>query len=161
MRYLFLSLNLLAFTNPFLPPSFVPGAINPNVTQANIHKTICVHGWTKTVRPSSYYTTKLKKQQLKRLGYKDQKTRDYEEDHRVSLEVGGAPKSPKNLWPEPYNGKWNAHLKDKVENRIHEEICTGQITLKQGRSMLMGDWETVYKHFFPASWKNASTTAKN
>ena len=28
-----------------------PGVLNPDVTQANINATICVHGWTKSIRP--------------------------------------------------------------------------------------------------------------
>jgi len=32
----------------------------------------------------------------------------YEEDHLISLENGGDPKDPKNLWPEPYNTKVGA-----------------------------------------------------
>jgi hypothetical protein len=26
--------------------------------------------------------------------------KDYEEDHLISLELGGAPRDPKNLWPQ-------------------------------------------------------------
>jgi hypothetical protein len=31
---------------------------------------------------------------------------DFEEDHFIPLAVGGSPRSPKNLWPEPYEGKF-------------------------------------------------------
>jgi Protein of unknown function (DUF2510) len=41
-----------------------PGAVNPSVSQANIGRTICVSGWTATIRPDSSYTTELKVQQL-------------------------------------------------------------------------------------------------
>ena len=33
-----------------------PGVLNPDVTQANIDSTICVHGWTRTIRPPTSYT---------------------------------------------------------------------------------------------------------
>ena len=42
-------------------PRCTPGAINPNVTQANITSTICVSGWTKTVRPPTSVTNRMKK----------------------------------------------------------------------------------------------------
>jgi len=41
-----------------------PGFVNAAVTQANIHQTICVSGWTATVRPPTSYTTQLKKKQI-------------------------------------------------------------------------------------------------
>ena len=51
-----------------LPPSTTKGSLNPNVTQDNIQQTVCVSGWTKEIRPSSSYTTKLKIQQMKEIG---------------------------------------------------------------------------------------------
>ena len=70
-----------------------PGATNPAVTQANIGQTICVSGYTATIRPDSSITTELKKEQLATgYAYKgDTATGDYEEDHLISLEIGGAP----------------------------------------------------------------------
>jgi hypothetical protein len=52
----------------------------------------------------------------------------YEEDHLISLENGGNPTDPRNLWPEPYNTMvggviMGAHQKDVVEGFIHDEIC--------------------------------------
>src|SRR4051794_16847852 len=42
-----------------------PGVLNPDVTQATIATTICVHGWTRTVRPPSSYTGDLKLRQMR------------------------------------------------------------------------------------------------
>ena len=54
-----------------LPDSSVtPGATNASVTQANIAVTICIPGWTKTIRPPASYTTKLKLLQLRSGPYK-------------------------------------------------------------------------------------------
>src|SRR6058998_3049874 len=80
-----------------------PGVANPDVTQGNIDQTICVSGWTKTIRPPSSYTSKLKVEQIKEYRYKDTRPGGYEEDHLISLQLGGHPTDPKNLWPEPYN----------------------------------------------------------
>ena len=41
-------------------PVRTPGVLNPNVTQATIGSTICVPGWTRTVRPPVEYTNALK-----------------------------------------------------------------------------------------------------
>jgi hypothetical protein len=52
-------------------PRRTPGAVNPAVTQANIDSTICVRGWTRTVRPPERYTESLKRQQMREYGYTD------------------------------------------------------------------------------------------
>ncbi|WP_222706803.1 hypothetical protein, partial [Lacisediminihabitans profunda] len=70
------------------------------MTQATISQTICVSGWTSTMRPSSSVTTALKVRQLS-TGYSyngDTSTADYEEDHLISLELGGAASAEANLW---------------------------------------------------------------
>lgn len=130
-----------------LPPSSAPGSLNPNVTQANIATTICTSGWTKTIRPSASYTNKLKAKQMADLGLKGD-AKDYEEDHRVSLELGGNPTDPQNLWPEPWNGPKNAHQKDRLENAVHKDVCSGKLTLKQGQEIFLGDFWAEYTRRF-------------
>src|SRR5256885_9038407 len=71
-----------------------PGVFNPDVTQSTIGSTICVSGWTATIRPPSSYTTNLKNQQKIIYGEADIPNSDLEEDHLVPLELGGAPRDP-------------------------------------------------------------------
>src|SRR5205823_948469 len=78
-----------------------PGVLNPDVTQQNIVATICKPGWTKTIRPPTDYTNALKLKQMRDYGVAGSPTQ-YQEDHLVSLELGGHPTDPRNLWPEPY-----------------------------------------------------------
>jgi hypothetical protein len=80
-----------------------PGATNPAVTPSTLKQTICKSGWTATIRPSSSYTTGLKRKQIAQYGFADTSLSDYEEDHLISLELGGSPTSPANLWPEPHH----------------------------------------------------------
>jgi hypothetical protein len=110
-------------------PELAPGVVNPAVTQANIGKTICVRGWTKTVRPPASYTSALKVQQLKEYNLPGSPS-DYQEDHLISLELGGSPTDPRNLWPEPYP---RAAVVDRIENELNAKICSGKLTLAQGR----------------------------
>ena len=127
-------------------PSVTPGVVNPDVTQANIHSTICVSGFTSTIRPPSSYTTSLKIKQLAS-GYSvngDYNTGDYEEDHLISLELGGHPTDPRNLWPEPYADKYGARVKDRVENELHDLVCSGAITLRTAQRAIAGNWEAAY-----------------
>ncbi|WP_237323425.1 hypothetical protein [Streptomyces sp. MOE7] len=78
-----------------------PGANNPNVTQSTIKSTICVPGWTKTVRPPVSYTTPLKIKQIGQYGYSDTNTADYEEDHLVPSNWAAHPETPKTCGPSP------------------------------------------------------------
>ena len=150
MRLLFALLitPAISWGYPTLPDQVAtPGATNPAVTQGNIKDTICVSGWTKTIRPTASYTTKLKKQQLKSGPYQSNLgAAAFEEDHRLSLEVGGHPTDPKNLWPQlwnPADGK-GAHMKDQLENAIKRKICSGELTLAGGQAVLLGDWVVGY-----------------
>jgi hypothetical protein len=130
-------------------PAITPGVSNPQVTQANIQQTICVAGWTATIRPPAQYTDQLKRKGIQEYGFSDPKPKDYEEDHFIPLELGGNPKDPGNLWPEPYytqvHGKQiGAHEKDKVENLLRRQVCDGKITLQQAQEQMQTDWYRVY-----------------
>jgi hypothetical protein len=134
-------------SNPILPSTkYTPGAINPKVTQSNIDSTICVKGYTKTIRPPSSYTTALKVQQLSTTYsfYHDSLTGDFEEDHLISLELGGSPTAVKNLWPEPYAGTVGARTKDKIENKLHALVCSHQITLAAAQKAIAKNWYAAY-----------------
>ena len=130
-------------------PKLTPGAIDPRVTQSNISSTICVIGYTKTVRPPVSYTNGLKYRQL-HSGYNvqgDLNMRDYEEDHLIPLEVGGNPSSEKNLFPQYYAATFGARVKDQLENKIHLLVCSGRISLKEGQSAFTPDWSIGYKKY--------------
>ncbi|MFC8512137.1 hypothetical protein [Streptomyces sp. NPDC057257] len=128
---------------PLPDPTCQPGAYNPDVTQSTIGSTICVSGWTATVRPSTSYTNALKVEQIAEYGYDDTSTSDYEEDHLVPLELGGAPKSEQNLWPEPRYGDETATSKDSVENKLKKAVCNGTVSLSDARSAIASDWTTA------------------
>jgi hypothetical protein len=110
-------------------PVRTPGVLNPDVTQATIADTICRTGWTRTIRPPVSYTNELKVKQMREYGVAGDPS-EYQEDHLISLEIGGDPKDPRNLWPEPYP---HASAVDRIENQINDEICSGTITLAEGQ----------------------------
>lgn len=128
---------------PLPDPSCQPGAYNPDVTQDTIDSTICVSGWTATVRPPTSYTNPLKVKQIAEYGYSDTSTSDYEEDHLVPLELGGAPRDPENLWPEPHYGSQTSTNKDSVENKLKKAVCNGTVTLDDARAAIATDWTTA------------------
>jgi hypothetical protein len=82
-------------------PICTPRVVNNNVTQENINDTICKSGFTKNIRPPTKYTTPLEIELMKSYGFNGDR-KEFELDHLISLQLGGNPKSVKNLWPEPY-----------------------------------------------------------
>ena len=126
-----------------------PGAMNPRVTQSTIHSTICVSGYSSSVRPPESYTEKLKYHQLD-TGYNlhgDTRASHYEEDHLIPLEVGGNPTSVKNLWPEPWNTTWNAGKKDTLENAMHRLVCSGAVSLTTAERVFSTNWIVGYQRY--------------
>lgn len=129
---------------PDMPdPATTPGTLNFAVTQDNIATTICRPGWTATVRPPLDYTERVK-HQLFAASHLPGTIRDYELDHLVPLELGGAPSDPRNLWLEKWDGQWGAHTKDRLENALHRAVCAGAITLGQAQTAIVFDWKATY-----------------
>jgi hypothetical protein len=107
----------------------IPGVRYHAVRQATIDSTICVKGWTATIRPPVAYTGALKKWLLT-----DQRlpgtVSDYQLDHLLSLELGGAPYATGNLWMQDAA---QGHVDDGMENRLHRDVCAGKLTLVQAQ----------------------------
>jgi hypothetical protein len=129
--------------------TITPGVAASDVTQDNIQTTICVSGFTAPPRrPPSSYTDKLKVKGFDEYGLSDRNKGDYEEDHLISLEIGGDPKDPNNLWPEPYQASipdGGARFKDKVETYLKGQICQGKMTLADAQKAIVTDWYQVYQ----------------
>jgi hypothetical protein len=110
-------------------PLRTPGVLNPDVTQTTIGSTICLTGWTRTIRPPTEYTNALKRKQMR--AYRETgAASDYQEDHLISLELGGHPTDPRNLWPEPYP---RAAKVDTIENDLNQQVCDGSLTLAEAQ----------------------------
>src|ERR1022692_2567893 len=101
-----------------------PGAIRNGVTLA----TICAYSYSRRVRPPESYTEALKFAQMRAYDLPGS-PRGYEEDHLVPLSIGGAPRNPANLWPEPRYGPNNAGEKDQLETWAARMACARRILL--------------------------------
>lgn len=143
-------------------PAYTPGSTNPAVSQATIRQTICVSGWTVTVRPPESYTERIKRLEAGAGGavtymtitypvhgfqLADRNISHYELDHLIPLELGGSPTDPRNLWMEPYESPKGSALsgagsqtKDKVENAAKAAVCSGHIPLLDAQSGIRADW---------------------
>jgi hypothetical protein len=127
--------------------ALTPGSIDHHVTQANIKKTICKPGWTGTVRPSEDYTNNIKLQLLPKYGHHTDNPLDFELDHLIPLELGGASINVKNLWPQPYAGTWGARKKDVLETKLNHMVCAGTIKLDKAQHDISKHWVTAYKRY--------------
>ncbi|WP_332602360.1 hypothetical protein [Arthrobacter sp. S2(2024)] len=134
-----------AATGEYLPdPACTPGATDPAVTQENLDSTICMSGYTATVRPPASNTDKVKAESLREYGQTAAKTTEY--DHLISLELGGT-NSVSNLWPEPNKASatGTTNPKDAVENTLHKAICTHKVTLSAAQNAIAHNWVTAVK----------------
>jgi hypothetical protein len=122
-------------------PSCTPGALNPAVTQATIGQTICVSGYSKSVRPPESITNKEKLASMAAYGDSGSPS-DFEYDHLVSLELGGAPNDPRNLWPEPGA---SPNPKDSIENTLHRLVCSRQMPLGQAQKIIATGWIAYFR----------------
>lgn len=130
---------------PLPDPRCTPGAVDPRITQDNIHKTVCERGYTRRVRPSAGYTERLKRIQLAAYGfYVGKAARAYEEDHLIPLELGGAPQDARNLWPERRAGAAGSNAKDAEENLLHRRVCQGEEPLATAQHEVASDWYAAY-----------------
>jgi hypothetical protein len=127
-------------------PKRTPGSVNPSATQHNLDATVCKSGWASSQRPPAAYTNALKLVQIVQDGYSDKNPRDYQEDHLIPLELGGAPRDPANLWPEPNvtslpdGTAVGSAQKDDLEDYLHGQVCIGAMSLTDAQRAFANNW---------------------
>jgi hypothetical protein len=117
--------------------------LTPGDTLGVTRMDICTPGYTKVVRA---VPAAVKREVFAAYGRLRRKGVCCEADHLISLELGGSNRL-QNLWPEPYDITWNAHVKDRLENRLHELVCTGQLDLAIAQKAIATDWISAYQRY--------------
>ena len=139
------ALSVLAFgAELYMPdPALTPGVARDDLTVEDI----CATLWGRDER---FVTDAMKRQVFNSYGYaqgnKDPRC-PCEVDHLISRELGGAD-DIKNLWPQSYRGPWNAYMKDKLENRLHKELCQGNMSLEMAQERIK-NWIETYQQLYP------------
>lgn len=113
-----------------------PGAIFPNATV----KDICTPGYSSSVRN---VPTSEKNLAYAEYGIHSHHSGQYEVDHLISLELGGS-NDIANLWPEAASPTPGFHQKDQVENYLHDQVCSGAVSLKDAQYEIATNWLAVY-----------------
>jgi len=121
-------------------PRLTPGATLP-LTQRDVCSAA-----TKAQVPA--VPDALQRQVFAAYGIKDPAPGAYEVDYLITPQLGGA-SSLRNLWPEPYfDTRWNARVKDALEDRLHQLVCSGQLDLATAQRDIARDWIAAYKKYF-------------
>jgi hypothetical protein len=110
-----------------------PGVRSQAVTQANLHQTVCVPGYSSKVRPPVSYTGPLKRRLMASYGDTDSPA-NYELDHRISISLGGDSWAVGNLFPE-HGATGNS--KDQLEWLLYRQLCADRITLAEAQRRVL------------------------
>jgi hypothetical protein len=114
------------------------GRTNPAVTQATVHSTICVSGYTATIRPPWSVTSKVKAEMA---AEQHVSVADVILDHVVPLEGGGAPGSltdHRNFMLQP---RAQSYVKDRLEDEMRDDICSGRVPLHTAQVAMADGWQ--------------------
>jgi len=138
--------------NTVLPDSgCTPGAILTTSVS-----TICVSGYTKTVRD---VPLSERKKVFAEYGIPYSSRSNYEVDHLVSLELGGS-NDIANLWPESRTITDGSLVKDKLENYLHAQVCSGKMTIQDAQTVIATNWPTAYSAMLKASATKTSAVVQ-
>lgn len=127
-------------------PKLTPGATNPVLTK----DLLCSPGFS--TKPYRKVSRATHLRVFARYGIKCGKKCGtfFEADHLVPLEAGGG-NQIENLWPQPYkttpttpNVKCGAHVKDGLEDKLHELVCAGTVSLEEAQHAISTDWEAAF-----------------
>ena len=87
-----------------------------------------------------------RRQVMETYGVRARKPGDFEVDYLITPDLGGA-HTVRNLWPQPYSARWNAKVKDKLEQRLHDLVCAGKVDLQTAQRDIATDWIGAYKRY--------------
>lgn len=121
------------------------GEPDPRVSQDTIRTTICVPGWSASVRPPVSVTEPIKREHMRAYGV-TAPLATVELDHALPVSLGGMT-TVANLWPQNWDGPEGAHVKDRLELRLLELVCQGKLPLAQAQHAITTDWVAAYRTY--------------
>jgi Putative zinc-finger len=125
---------------PLLPDA----RLTPGVTRPVTGNQICVAGGPVETRPPR----PVQEAVFHEYGMDAAPAREYEVDHLITPALGGTDDIG-NLWPEPYaSTEWNAHVKDELEDHLHNLVCGGNLDLATAQHDMASNWISAYKKYF-------------
>jgi hypothetical protein len=119
--------------------------LTPGVTRGVAIGDVCALTHEEVVRevPAS-----LRQEIFQEYGIANPHAGDYEIDYLITPGLGGA-EDIQNLWPQSYaSSTWNAHVKDALEEHLHQLVCAGKLDLSTAQHDIATDWIAAYKKYF-------------
>lgn len=120
-------------------------ALTPGATRRVSLGDVCLMPHEEVIAEVS---SSLRQQVFKEYGIVNAHASDYEVDYLIAPGLGGV-EEIHNLWPEPYVSRiWNAHVKDDLEEHLHQMVCAGKLDLATAQRDIATDWIAAYKKYF-------------
>jgi hypothetical protein len=139
------ALALAAFAGQAWGQSLPDPALTPGAVRTVDVGEICTHG----TRELRYWSRERDDRIMTEYGLPAGAHPQYEIDHLIPLGIGGAD-DDRNLWPEPRRSVepvYNAEAKDRLEWRLHDMVCSGQLGLAEAQKAIVDDWTEAYKRY--------------
>lgn len=120
-------------------------SLTPGATRRVAVRDVCSMPHEQVVRD---VPTSLRQEVFQEYGIVNARKDDYEIDFLIAPGLGGV-EDIHNLWPEPYtSATWNAHVKDALEEQLHQLVCDGKLDLSTAQSDIASNWIAAYKKYF-------------
>jgi hypothetical protein len=113
-----------------LPPASTAAPLEP-LTVVTPSAAVPDRAHTEHLHPLAPYTDALKRAQMQAYGDTGSPAH-FEEDHLIPLALGGAPRDPQNLWPEPHP---SPNEKDTVDSVAYDAVCLRMCFLSRRRGL--------------------------
>jgi hypothetical protein len=120
-------------------------SLTPGLTRRVSMSDVCSMAHEKVIGDVS---TSLRQEVFQEYGIANAHASDYEIDYLIAPGLGGV-EDIRNLWPEPYTSRtWNARVKDALEERLHQSVCSGELDLSTAQHDISTNWIAAYKKYF-------------
>jgi hypothetical protein len=130
-------------------------SLTPGLTRRVSMRDVCAMAHEKVIGDVS---TSLRQEVFQEYGIANAHAGDYEIDYLIAPGLGGV-EDIRNLWPEPYTSRtWNARVKDALEERLHQSVCSGELDLSTAQHDISTNWIAAYKKYFHTDRPLASNT---
>jgi anti-sigma factor RsiW len=120
-------------------------SLTPGATRRVAVRDVCVMAHEEVVKA---VPVALRQQVFQEYGIANADADNYEVDYLITPGLGGA-EDIRNLWPEPSASPvWNSRVKDALEERLHQLVCSGKLDLPTAQREIANDWIAAYRKYF-------------
>jgi hypothetical protein len=139
----FLPIVLLISTSLLSGPNYLPNKmLTPGDTLTSNKAIFCKDNYAKSI---VYVPLAAKIRVMKVYGYDPNLLNtQYRIDHFIPLYLGGS-NAPQNLWPAPLKGKYTVFMKNELQDKLFQLVCSGKMNIKNARFIILNDWTIGYQ----------------